>query len=56
MAQRTALLAGATGLVGQALLSELLASPVYDRVVAVGRRAPPVACMAQSNFNHGSTP
>lgn len=42
MAQRTALLAGATGLVGQALLSELLASPVYDRVVAVGRRAPPV--------------
>ena len=42
MGQRTAVLAGATGLVGQALLRELLANPAYGRVVAVGRRAPPV--------------
>lgn len=34
----TALIAGSSGLVGSFLLSELLAAPEYDRVVAVGRR------------------
>jgi len=43
MTRRTALLAGATGLVGQALLRELLADPGYERVVAVGRQAPDVS-------------
>jgi uncharacterized protein YbjT (DUF2867 family) len=38
---RTALIAGSTGLVGQSLLEMLLESPEYDRVKAVGRRAPP---------------
>ncbi len=34
----TALLAGATGLVGRSLLDLLLAAPEYDRVVTLGRR------------------
>lgn len=34
----TALLAGATGLVGRHLLDLLLAAPEYDRVVSLGRR------------------
>ena len=34
----TALIAGATGLVGGELLTQLLAAPEYDRVVAVVRR------------------
>jgi len=34
----TALIAGASGLVGSHLLEELLASPEYDRVIALGRR------------------
>ncbi len=38
---RTALLAGATGLVGAALLKQLLASPEYARVVVLSRRALP---------------
>jgi len=37
---RTALLAGATGLVGAALLGKLLANAEYDQVTVVGRRAP----------------
>ena len=35
---RTALIAGASGLVGGFLLKQLLDAPDYDRVVAVGRR------------------
>ena len=35
---RTALLAGATGLVGGHLLRHLLADDTWDRVVSVGRR------------------
>ncbi|HYF79377.1 MAG TPA: oxidoreductase [Symbiobacteriaceae bacterium] len=35
---KTALIAGATGLVGGELLRILLARPEYDRVVAIGRR------------------
>ncbi len=38
MAQSTALLAGATGLVGSYLLDLLLASPAHDTVIAVTRR------------------
>ena len=34
----TALIAGASGLVGRELLQQLLAAPEYDRVIAVGRR------------------
>jgi uncharacterized protein YbjT (DUF2867 family) len=34
----TALIAGASGLVGQELLQQLLAAPEYDRVIALGRR------------------
>ena len=34
----TALIAGASGLVGSHLLEQLLASPEYDRVIALGRR------------------
>ena len=37
---RTALLAGATGLVGGQLLRLLSSAPDYDRIVAIGRRAP----------------
>ena len=40
---RTALLAGATGLVGRELLGLLLADPRYSAVHCVGRRAPAVA-------------
>lgn len=40
--QRTALLAGATGLVGRELLQLLLADPRYSAVHCVGRRAPAV--------------
>lgn len=36
--QRTALLAGATGLVGGHLLQRLLAEPRYKRVIAVSRK------------------
>ena len=39
---RVALLAGATGLVGQELLTLLLADPSYSAVHVVGRRAPSV--------------
>ena len=39
---RTALVAGATGLVGQAILSLLLADKRYSTVHVVGRRAPEV--------------
>ncbi len=35
---RTALIAGASGLIGGRLLRQLLAAPEYGRVVAVGRR------------------
>lgn len=34
----TALIAGASGLVGRELLTQLLAAPEYDRVIALGRR------------------
>lgn len=37
--QRTALVAGATGLVGSRCLDELLASSAYDRVIVVSRRS-----------------
>lgn len=37
---RTALIVGATGLVGRALLQRLLDAPEYARVVVLGRRAP----------------
>ena len=43
-AERTALLAGATGLVGSAVLTRLLASPRYRKVVVLVRR--PVGAMA----------
>ncbi|WP_293372620.1 NAD(P)H-binding protein [Nevskia sp.] len=39
---RTALLAGATGLVGAALLERLLAAPEYTAVTVIGRRAPDI--------------
>ena len=35
---KTALIAGASGLVGRSLLDELLAATEYDRVISVGRR------------------
>lgn len=38
MAGKTAILIGATGLVGGHCLRELLASPAYDKVIAVTRR------------------
>src|SRR3954471_1668824 len=34
----TALIAGASGLVGGELLNQLLAAPEYDRIVVIGRR------------------
>lgn len=37
---KTALLIGGTGLVGSALLRQLLDDPAYGRVIAFGRRAP----------------
>lgn len=39
---RTALIAGASGLVGGQLLTRLLDSPAYDRVISVGRRSLPI--------------
>ncbi|WP_257167833.1 nucleoside-diphosphate sugar epimerase [Bradyrhizobium sp. SRS-191] len=42
MANRTVIIAGATGLVGRELLRGLLADPFVDHVHVVGRRAPPV--------------
>ncbi len=42
-AVRTALLAGATGLVGSHCLSQLLSDPAYGRVVAVVRRPLPLS-------------
>ena len=42
MPQRTALVAGATGLVGRHCLQELLASDSYREVVAIGRRPVPL--------------
>lgn len=36
----TALIAGASGLVGSCLLRQLLDAPEYDRVIALGRRPP----------------
>lgn len=39
MEKKTALLLGATGLVGKALLEELLAEPAYGKVIVWGRRA-----------------
>ncbi|MBY0239881.1 MAG: nucleoside-diphosphate sugar epimerase [Burkholderiaceae bacterium] len=42
MKKRTVILAGATGLVGQSLLSGLLADDTVGRVHSLGRRAPPV--------------
>ena len=42
-AARTALLAGATGLVGSHCLSQLLSDPAYGRVVAVVRRPLPLS-------------
>jgi len=41
-AARVALVAGATGLVGQAVLAALLADKRYAAVHCVGRRAPPI--------------
>lgn len=38
MTERTALLAGATGLVGGHCLTRLLAEPAYTRVITLGRR------------------
>ena len=38
---RTALVAGATGLVGGHCLTRLLDEPAYDQVIAIGRRALP---------------
>ena len=39
---KTALIAGASGLVGRSLLEQLLAADEYDRVVSVGRRRLPI--------------
>lgn len=39
---KTAILIGATGLVGAACLARLLDSPLYDRVIAVSRRPVPL--------------
>lgn len=40
---RTALIVGATGLVGAALLDRLLAAPEYGTVIVLGRRAPGIS-------------
>ncbi len=40
---RIALLVGATGLVGTALLDRLLAAPEYGTVIVLGRRAPAIS-------------
>jgi uncharacterized protein YbjT (DUF2867 family) len=51
---RTALIAGASGLVGGFLLRQLLDSPAYDRVIALGRRGPglthPKLAFVQADF------
>lgn len=39
---KTALIAGASGLVGRSLLDQLLAADEYDRVISVGRRRLPL--------------
>jgi len=39
---KTALIAGASGLVGRSLLDQLLAAEEYDRVISVGRRRLPL--------------
>ena len=39
---KTALIAGASGLVGRSLLDQLLATDEYERVVSVGRRRVPI--------------
>ncbi|WP_029919769.1 NAD-dependent epimerase/dehydratase family protein [Nevskia soli] len=53
---RTALIAGSTGLIGSLLLPKLLASPAYDRVVAVTRRplalSHPKLSNPPSDFEH----
>jgi len=41
MPPRTALIAGATGLVGSLCLKQLLADPAYDQVIAISRRPVP---------------
>lgn len=46
---RTALIAGATGLVGTALLDRLLAAPEYSTVTVLGRR-PPTSSHAKLRF------
>ena len=43
MAKRTAIIAGATGLVGTSILQGLLDDPDVVRVYALGRRTPPIA-------------
>jgi uncharacterized protein YbjT (DUF2867 family) len=40
LATRTALVVGASGLIGSACVSRLLDDPLYDAVVVLGRRAP----------------
>jgi uncharacterized protein YbjT (DUF2867 family) len=42
MTNRTAIIAGATGLVGKAILQGLLDDPDVGKVYALGRRAPPI--------------
>jgi uncharacterized protein YbjT (DUF2867 family) len=49
-AGRTAVLAGATGLVGRELLAQLLADDRYTQVTTVGRR--PVAGLASPKLRH----
>ena len=41
MPSRTALIAGATGLVGSLCLKQMLADPAYDQVIAISRRPVP---------------
>jgi uncharacterized protein YbjT (DUF2867 family) len=41
MPPRTALIAGATGLVGSLCLKQMLADPAYDQVIAISRRPVP---------------
>lgn len=41
-ASQRSLIAGATGLVGRELVAQLLLSPRYASVIALGRRAPPI--------------
>lgn len=46
MTERVALLAGATGLVGRALLRRLLADPAWQRVIVLSRRPVPETMLA----------